>query len=83
MGSEKICISLTRRIEKQHFFHFFGTVSKTTRELLLEWNKENPVDLSSDLKMPQFTVKKVVTGHCEESSLIGMYAFGHEKLSLE
>ena len=46
-------------------------VSKTTRELLLEWNKERPVDLSSDLKMPQFTVEKVVTDHCEELSLIG------------
>ena len=46
-------------------------VSKTTRELLLDWNKERPVDLSSDLKLPQFTVERVVTDHCEELSLIG------------
>ena len=29
------------------------------------------MDLSSDLKMPQFVVQDVVTDHCEESSLIG------------
>ena len=49
----------------------FFVVSKTTRELLLEWNKRSPVDLSSDLKLPQFTVERVVTDKCEESSLIG------------
>ena len=58
------------------------SVSKTTRELLLEWNKKNPVDLSSDLKMPQFTMGSVITDNCEESSLIGnifltsIYALG-------
>lgn len=51
-----------------------ASFSKTTRELLLEWNKQSPVDLSSDLKMPQFTVERVVTDHCEESSLIGNYS---------
>ena len=52
---------------------YIYTVSKTTRELLLEWNQRSPVDLSSDLKMPQFTVESVVTDKCEESSLIGKY----------
>merc|ERR1711963_99144 len=51
-----------------------ASFSKTTRELLLEWNKRSPVDLSSDLKMPQFTVESVVTDKCEESSLIGNYS---------
>lgn len=51
-----------------------ASFSKTTRELLLAWNKENPVDLSSDLKMPQFTMEQVVTDHCEELSLIGNYS---------
>lgn len=51
-----------------------ASFSKTTRELLLEWNKQSPVDLSSDLKMPQFTVERVVIDHCEESSLIGNYS---------
>ena len=50
---------------------FLAAVSKTTRELLLEWNIRSPVDLSSDLKLPQFTVSDVVTDKCEESSLIG------------
>ena len=52
-------------------FPFPFPVSKTTRELLLEWNKKNPVDLSSDLKMPQFTMGAIITDNCEESSLIG------------
>lgn len=39
----------------------------------MEWNKR-AVDLSSDLKMPQFTVESVVTDKCEESSLIGNYS---------
>jgi hypothetical protein len=42
---------------------------------LLEWNKKNPVDLSSDLKMPQFTMGSVITDNCEESSLIGKGLF--------
>ena len=49
-------------------------VSKTTRELLLEWSKDtpDPVDLSVDLRLPQFRVDKVVTEHCEdETNLIG------------
>ena len=47
-------------------------VSKTTRELLLKWNTHSKsVELSADLKLPQFTVERVETGHCEEGSLIG------------
>lgn len=51
-----------------------ASFSKTTRELLLEWNHLEPVDLSSDLKMPQFKVEEVETDICEESSLIGNYS---------
>ena len=50
----------------------FFKVSKTTRELILEWNKRSNVTWSSDLKMPQFTVEGVDTENCaQESSLIG------------
>ena len=51
----------------------FIAVSKTTRELILEWNKKNPVDLSTDLRMPQFTVSNVTTGNCaqDQTSMIG------------
>ncbi len=57
-------------------------VSKTTRELLLEWNKGNAVELSSDLRLPQFSVDKVVTGHCEnETSIIGKLG-NHDENSL-
>ena len=52
-------------------FNWFS-VSKTTRELLLKWNTHSKsVELSADLKLPQFTVERVETGHCEEGSLIG------------
>ena len=46
------------------------TVSKTLRELVLEWSEE-PVTLSQEVKMPQFTVKSVVAGHCQEWSVMG------------
>ena len=39
----------------------------------MEWNHLEPVDLSSDLKMPQFKVEEVETDICEESSLIGKF----------
>ena len=55
------------------FAYISFSVSKTTRELLLEWNHLEPVDLSSDLKMPQFKVEEVETDICEESSLIGKF----------
>ena len=41
----------------------------------MEWNHLEPVDLSSDLKMPQFKVEEVETDICEESSLIGKFVF--------
>lgn len=78
--SLKYCFQMKGPLEM--YFEFICTyfkciiqlVSKTTRELLLEWNKWSPVDLSADLKMPQFTVEDVVTDKCEESSLIGNYS---------
>ena len=53
------------------FAYISFSVSKTTRELLLEWNHLEPVNLSSDMKMPQFKVEEVETDICEESSMIG------------
>ena len=63
---DDICVKLSNCI-------YIFIVSKTTRELLLLWHESSPVDLSSDLKMPQFTVEEVVTDKCEESSMIGKY----------
>ena len=54
------------------FAYISFPVSKTMRELLLEWNHLEPVNLSSDLKMPQFKVEEVETDICEESSMIGI-----------
>ena len=45
-------------------------VSKTTRELLLKWSDE-PVRLSSEVKMPQFLVEDVIAESCDESAVMG------------
>lgn len=68
------CKNLLFSLRYDFWWWLFFSVSKTTRELILEWNQRSPVDLSSDLKMPQFTVESVVTDKCEESSLIGNYS---------
>ena len=47
-------------------------VSKTTRELLLKWSDE-PVRLSSEVKMPQFLVEDVIAESCDESAVMGEY----------
>ena len=44
-----------------------ASFSRTTREVLLRWNTRDAVKLGGDLKIPQFTVEGVETGHCEES----------------
>ena len=46
------------------------SVSKTTRELLLKWSNE-PVQLSTEVKMPQFLVENVIAESCDESSVMG------------
>ena len=52
---------------------FFLSVSKTTKELLLEWNEshETPVIVAEDLKMPQFEMQKVTTNKCHETNHMG------------
>ena len=59
----------------ESFIYLDFSVSKTTRELLLKWSNE-PVRLSSEVKMPQFLVENVIAESCDESSVMG-------KLSLE
>jgi len=53
-----------------------ASFSKTTRELILEWNRKIPVALSADLRMPQFTVERVTTDNCaqDQTSMIGNYS---------
>ncbi len=46
-------------------------VSKTTKELVLRWKEENPVDISNEVKMPQFEIFKVVPAKCQETFHIG------------
>ena len=46
------------------------SVSKTTKELLLNWTND-PVRLSSEVKMPQFLVEDVIAEACDESAVMG------------
>ena len=46
-------------------------VSKTTKELILRWKEENPVDISGEVKMPQFEIFKIVPARCQETFHIG------------
>ena len=46
----------------------------------MKWNTHSKsVELSADLKLPQFTVERVETGHCEEGSLIGERAIDRRR----
>ena len=51
-------------------FTFFS-VSKTTKELILKWKEDKPVDISHEVKMPQFEIFKVNPAKCEETFHIG------------
>ncbi len=46
-------------------------VSKTMKELVLEWKKVDPVKLYDGLKMPQFSIARVMALNCSDSSQIG------------
>ena len=54
----------------QIFIKILFSVSKTTRELLLKWGND-PVQLSSEVKMPQFLVEEVIAETCDETSVMG------------
>ena len=51
----------------------FFLVSKTTKELILRWKKDRPVDISSEVKMPQFEISKIDPAKCQETFHIGKY----------
>ena len=47
-------------------------VSKTTRELELEWKKDTePVTVAKDLKMPQFELEAVTASNCHNKIHMG------------
>ena len=46
-------------------------VSKTTKELVLRWQEHKPVDISSEVKMPQFEIFMVIPDKCQETFHIG------------
>ena len=52
------------------FYKIIFSVSKTTRELLLKWGND-PVQLSTEVKMPQFLVEEVIAESCDETSVMG------------
>ena len=50
----------------------FITVSKTTKELELRWKDDGaPIDISDEVKMPQFEIFKIVDTRCQETMHIG------------
>ena len=50
----------------------FITVSKTTKELVLRWKDDGaPIDISDEVKMPQFEIFKIVDTRCQETMHIG------------
>ena len=53
----------------------FTAVSKTTKELLLEWDKDTEeraaVSVAKDLRMPQFAMKRITTNKCNSQYHMG------------
>ena len=49
----------------------FFTVSKTTKELILEWENQQPVIVAEDLRMPQFEMQKITMNKCHETNHMG------------
>ena len=51
----------------------FFSVSKTTKELLLDWEKvhDKPVIVAEDLRMPQFEMQKITNDMCHETNHMG------------
>ena len=53
---------------------FSSSVSKTTKELLLEWDpsgEQKSVSVARDLRMPQFEMQKITTNKCHEENHMG------------
>jgi hypothetical protein len=57
------------------------SVSKTTKELVLRWQEHKPVDISSEVKMPQFEIFKVIPDKCQETFHIGKQSKTFQKLT--
>ena len=50
-------------------------VSKTTKELVLRWKDDGaPIDISDEVKMPQFEIFKIVDTRCQETMHIGKFS---------
>ena len=71
MVNKKQMNNVVRKSSLPCFFIF--SVSKTTKELILRWKNDLPVDISSEVKMPQFEIFKVNPARCEETFHIGTY----------
>ena len=58
------------------FTNIVIAVSKTTKELLLDWEAvhDKPVIVAEDLRMPQFEMKKITTAMCHETNHMGNYS---------
>lgn len=61
-------------LDKQVCTMEIASFSKTTKELILKWKEDLPVDISHEVKMPQFEIFKVNPAKCEETFHIGNYS---------
>ena len=59
-------------------------VSKTTKELLLEWDRsdDKAVSVAEDLRMPQFELKKIRPTRCHEANHMGESVSSHFNMYL-
>ncbi|RWS21356.1 glycine receptor subunit alpha-2-like protein, partial [Leptotrombidium deliense] len=59
---------------RYNFMLLFRQISKTTDELSLIWNREKPIILYDNLKLPQFKIASYVPTVCNETMHIGEYS---------
>ena len=62
---------MKQKSESLFVFSSASAVSKTTKELILRWKEHKGVDISSEVKMPQFEIFKVIPAKCQETFHIG------------
>lgn len=60
---------------KLHFkwFLFHHTDGYTTEDLMFVWKKEDPVQITTNLHLPRFTLEKYLTDYCTSKTNTGMY----------
>ncbi|XP_040572864.1 glycine receptor subunit alpha-4 [Lepeophtheirus salmonis] len=61
-------------LDEQYCTMEIASFSKTTKELILRWKDTKPIDISKEVKMPQFEISTVIPSICQETFHIGNYS---------